>query len=141
MTFEHRVTARFFEIDRAGVLFFGRVFEYCHAAFEELVAARLGSVDGFFRGAPWALPVVHAEADFVRAVRLGERLRVQMLFAQAGHSSVRFVYELRGEDDTLRARVMLVHVCVDGASGAPRELPRELTAALGGAGLLVGQDS
>jgi hypothetical protein len=37
--FVHHHTARFFEIDRAGIVFFGRIFEFCHEAFEELLLA------------------------------------------------------------------------------------------------------
>ncbi|MDP6943925.1 MAG: polyprenyl synthetase family protein [Myxococcota bacterium] len=45
MSFEHRLTVRFYEVDRAGIAFFGRVFEYCHAAYEALQLERRGRFD------------------------------------------------------------------------------------------------
>src|SRR5688500_10530099 len=74
MSFHHSVTARFSEIDRAGIVFFGRYFEYCHAAFEELLARMFGDLEQSFAAGLWTMPLVHAEADFARPVRLGDRL-------------------------------------------------------------------
>ena len=78
MSFEHTLTARFFEIDRAGIVFFGRFFEYCHATFEEMLLAALPDWNGAFDHSGWGMPLVHAEADFSRPVRMGDRLRIAM---------------------------------------------------------------
>jgi len=37
--FEARFPVRFHDVDRAGIIFFAKILEYCHAAFEDLLAA------------------------------------------------------------------------------------------------------
>ena len=54
MSFEHRLIVRFYEVDRAGIAFFGRIFEYCHAAYEGLLVA-VERADLFMVGRPPAL--------------------------------------------------------------------------------------
>ncbi len=126
--FEHSATVRFHEVDRAGIAFFGRAFEYCHAAFEELLAAT--GLDHVLDGGAWRLPLVGAEADFRRPMRMGDRLRVELEVAGLDERSVTFRFTLRGEDGDVRATVRHVHAAVDADSYEPITLPRELAEGL-----------
>jgi 1,4-dihydroxy-2-naphthoyl-CoA hydrolase len=137
MHYEHVVTVRFNEVDRAGIAFFGRVFEYCHACFEETLAASGQPLLAIFEHGGYGLPLVHAEADYTRPMRLGERLLVTLRVARLGGRSITFAYEVRGaQDKDLRATVRLVHAFVrlDGFAGMA--VPDALRDALAGLGLL-----
>ena len=48
MSFEHQIVVRFKDVDRAGIAFFGSVFDYSHAAFEELLAVVLPDLNEAF---------------------------------------------------------------------------------------------
>jgi len=105
MPFEHDVTVRFFEVDRAGILFLGRVIEHCHATFEELLATAGHDLESHFSTSSWGMPLVHAEADFIRPMRMGDRLRVSLRVERLGGRSITFAYAISGaEDGALRAR-------------------------------------
>ncbi|MGM0578869.1 MAG: acyl-CoA thioesterase [Myxococcota bacterium] len=114
MSFEHEVTVRFHEVDRAGIAFFGRVFEYCHEAFEELLVAADDRLLAVFDTGGWGMPLVHVEADYARPMRMGDRLRVSVGVDRLGERSVTFAFRVVGaEDGALRATVRHVHACVD----------------------------
>ncbi|MBM4376894.1 MAG: acyl-CoA thioesterase, partial [Deltaproteobacteria bacterium] len=87
MPFVHRVTARFFEVDRAGILFFGRVFEMCHAAYEELLLAAEADIETLIATDGVGLPLVRSEADFVKPIRLHDRLDVSIALEKLGARS------------------------------------------------------
>jgi 4-hydroxybenzoyl-CoA thioesterase len=132
MAFEHSVTVRFAEVDSAGFVYFSRLFEYCHVAYEELVASIAGeSLGVFFSARGWGTPVVHAEADFERPIRLGERLRVSLSVSAVGERSMTVDYVINGvEDGGLRARARLVHAFIDMQSLRPIPVPADFAGAL-----------
>jgi len=137
VTFEHPHTVRFHETDRAGIIYFSRVFEYCHFAFEELLSAVFGSVEEVFARGSWGMPLVHAEADYARPCRLGDRLVIELRVEELRGRSIAFAYRVRGADDPddLRAMACFVHAFVDLASFKARAAPAELAAGLERLGL------
>ena len=124
MPFEHILTVRFHETDRAGIAFFGRVFQYAHDAFEELLAAAGTDLHAFFDDVGVGLPLVHAEADFQGPMRLGDRLRIALTCARLGRGSVTLRATLTGADDGRpRAVVTLVHAGVRLSDFTPCPVP------------------
>ena len=135
-TFERTVTARFYESDPAGIVFFSRFFEYCHLVFEEMLGEALGGIDQLLaRG--WGLPLAHAECDYQRPARVGDRLRVVMAVERVGERSLTFGYVVHAEDGAACATVKLVHVFVERPSFRAGPLPAELLASLRRLGLLA----
>ena len=138
--FVHRLVVRFHEIDRAGIAYFTRAYEYCHAAFEEMLVAALGvDLERFFSESEWMMPLVHSEADYLAPMRISDRLVVELRIERLGTSSVTFAYRVVGEDGVERARVRLVHACISRADFQKRALPESLVEGLRRLGL-VGHD-
>tara|TARA_Y100001978_G_scaffold169624_1_gene158613 strand:+ start:731 stop:1186 length:456 start_codon:yes stop_codon:yes gene_type:complete len=78
-------TVRFGDTDAAGVMHFHQLLRWCHEAWEEsleLYGIEAGSVfPGCRDQERWpdvALPVVHCNANFQRAVHGGDQLRVKL---------------------------------------------------------------
>ncbi len=139
MAFTHVVTVRFNEVDRAGIAFFGRVFEWCHEAYEELFAAAGLQIRDMFEKETWAMPLVHAEADYRKPMRLGDRLAIEVRLERLGRHSITFAYTVRGEaggEADVRARARLVHAFVELAAFERREVPETVRAALARIGLI-----
>ena len=131
MSFEHRLTVRFFEVDRAGIAFFGRVFEYCHAAYEALLMDLGYPLSEVFDNEGWGMPLVHAEADFQRPMRMGEELAIQVAVGRLGKTSVTFDFTVRGAaDGHVRATARHVHACVDMTRFESLEVPERFRAAI-----------
>ena len=134
-TYEHEITVRFYEVDRAGIAFFGRVFEYCHVAYEELMID-LGLPD-VFTDEGWGMPLVHVNSNFSHPMRLGERITVALQVTACGGKSITFDFKLRGSEDGIhRAAVQHVHAFVELATLRPRPFPDSLREALTREGLI-----
>lgn len=131
MGFEHRVTARFHEVDRAGIVFFGRAFEYAHVCFEEMLHAAFGRGPALFEGLPFGLPLVHAEADYAAPIRQADRLVVRLVVDRLTARSVTFAYDIVGEDDGVhRVTVRLKHAFIELPAFVPCEAPEAFGAGL-----------
>ena len=111
---QHAVTAHFYDIDRAGIVFFATLYKYCHATFETLLQEMLGpNLEQSFAAGAWPMPLVHSEADYAHPVRLGDRIVVSLEVAHLGRTSIAFAYDLTGSDGVHRAKIKLVHAFVD----------------------------
>jgi 4-hydroxybenzoyl-CoA thioesterase len=136
--FLHELKVRVPEVDRLGMVFYGRVAEYCNAALEELFDRFWGDdrVAVFERGG-WGMTVVRLEVEYARPMRLGERLVVGIEVDRLGQKSVTLVFTVRGASDgEVRAISRQVWVVVDLQSHATRSIPEELRAGFERFGLL-----
>ncbi len=70
MPYTHAV--RFSEVDGAGIVFFSRVFEIAHAAYEAWLSEGGAPLAVVLAAADWVLPLVRAEADYHAPMRLGD---------------------------------------------------------------------
>jgi YbgC/YbaW family acyl-CoA thioester hydrolase len=112
-------------VDRSGIVYFGRFFEYCHIAYEEMLSAIFGGLEGVFGQRDWGMPLVHAEADYQRPMRLDDTLTIELSIARLGGSSVTFAYRVLGDDGEQRATAQLVHAFVDMETFKGRPAPDE----------------
>lgn len=139
MAFEHSLSVRFDEIDRAGIVYFGDVLKYCHVTYEQLMTDVVGNLEVFFATSGWGMPLVHAEADYSRPNKLGDRLAVSLEVERLGATSVTFAYTVRcGEE--LRATAKLVHAFVDMGGFKAIRAPEAFVEGLRRLGLLPEQD-
>lgn len=130
MPFEHRVRVKFQDVDAGGIVFFGRFFEYAHAAFEEWMrAAGLAIADVLGRG-DVGVPLAHAEADFHAPTRYDEELAIAVEVARLGATSLSCVFRIATPGGAPRATVRTTHVCVDRKAFRAVAWPEEMRAAL-----------
>jgi acyl-CoA thioesterase FadM len=96
VSFAHTTPVRFQDVDGAGVLFFGRIYDYLHVAYEEFWVS--GGVDRayFFTGAPWIVPIAHSEADYKAPIRHGETITVTIEVVKVGRASFELRYDVTG---------------------------------------------
>lgn len=119
----HRLRPTFYQADPAGVLFYGRVFELFHQAFAAFIVAAGVPYETHFAIRDYAMPVVHAEADYRRPIRPGEELDVRVTLRRLGESSIGLGYEIVDAAGEVRATGTEVHVAVDAATFRKRPLP------------------
>jgi len=125
MAFEHQTTVLFSQVDAVGIAFFGRAFEMCHEVLEAMLAAGGMPLHAILDGGEWAMPLVHASADFKRPMKLGDRITIHMELAEMSGGSLTFAYALLGESGDLRANVKLVHAFIDRKRFKGRRAPKE----------------
>jgi YbgC/YbaW family acyl-CoA thioester hydrolase len=126
MSFRATLQVRFQDVDAGGVLFFGRIFDYLHAAYEELVASSGVDRARYFAGAEYLVPIAHAEADYRSPIRHGERVEVAIDVARVGRASFQLRYRVLGPGGDLRVEAATVHAFVDRATMRPIAIPEPL---------------
>jgi len=123
VAFEYRTRVRFADVDHAGVVYFSRIYEYCHAAFEEMLRAADLPLEGLLGKVGWGMPLVHSEADYHRPLRLGEEITIEVAVSERTERRVSFAFRVLDEEGQMRARAKHVHACVGMADFRPRALP------------------
>jgi YbgC/YbaW family acyl-CoA thioester hydrolase len=117
---------RFQDIDAGGVLFFGRIYDYCHQAYEEFWGSEGIDRAHFFAGAEYLVPIAHSEADYRRPIRHGERIEVRIDVTRVGRASFTLRYHVTGAEGDVRVEASTVHAFVDRQAMRPIPIPESL---------------
>jgi 1,4-dihydroxy-2-naphthoyl-CoA hydrolase len=128
VSFRTTLPARFQDVDAAGVLFFGRIFDYTHMAYEELIATSGFDRVRYFSGGEFLVPIAHAKADYRKPILHGERVTITIDVTRVGRASVTLRYTVTGPggEEDLRASVLTVHAFVERATMKPISIPEPL---------------
>ena len=125
-------TVRITHTDAAGVVYFARVLDLAHIAYEEAMDAVGHPLAAVIAEGRHGYPIVHAEADYRRPMRLGDRLSIAVEVAEVTQRSFRLAYEVSvlGEQTAVAANASTVHASIDARTGRAADLPEALTEAL-----------
>jgi 4-hydroxybenzoyl-CoA thioesterase len=115
MRYTTSLLVRFGDIDHAGIVYYPRFFNYVHMAFEDLFREGLGlPFDEVIDGRGIGFPIVHAESDFMKPLKYGDRFRVEVYLIHAGRTSLTFGFDMiREEGNILSARVRITNTTID----------------------------
>lgn len=122
--FTTKVKIYFYDADPAGIIFYASIFKYVHAAYEDFLRS-LSTERNFFFDQDYILPIMHAEADFIKPIKVGDELVVELVISMLKKSSFEVTYRFyRNKEFTALAKT--VHVCVFKEKFEKIELPNEL---------------
>jgi YbgC/YbaW family acyl-CoA thioester hydrolase len=131
MSFAIAFPIRFQDVDAGGVLFFGRIYDYCHQAYEEFWGSEGIDRAHFFAGAEYLVPIAHSEADYRLPIRYGERIQIRVDVTRVGRASFTLRYHVTGRDpNDLRVEASTAHAFVNRATMKPIPIPEPLRAIL-----------
>lgn len=135
--FDYCRTIRFHETDAAGVVYFANVITLCHEAYEAALMAEGFNLALFFSAAgDVAVPIVHAQTDFYRPMRCGDRIKIRLVPKQLNDTSFEISYTLYPYSEDLPddpqltraiAQALTRHVCIQPATQKKQALPGEIT--------------
>ena len=130
MAYTQRIDVRFADVDFARVVYFPRLFDYCHRTFEDFFSAEVGLPYARMLGErKVGFPVRHAEADFRAPLRFGDVCRVVMEVAALGDRSLTCRYRLMlGETDRLCAEARITQVTIQMDTFTAQPMPEDLRA-------------
>lgn len=122
-------TIRFQDVDAAGIIFYPRLFEYCHDTLVAFFAAAGAPLHENLRAPTWLAPIRHAEADYFKPLRFGDPVEVAIVAAVLADSEVSLGFRIaRTDKDEVCAVAQSVHTFVDPATFQRRALPEPLRA-------------
>jgi YbgC/YbaW family acyl-CoA thioester hydrolase len=128
--FVHEVPVRFHDIDFAGVVFFARIFYYAHDANEAWLRSLGCHLEVPVAERGFALPFVHAEADYHEPIRGGQTIKVEVEPIAVGKTSYTLRSRLFAASGTCCATVTTVQVSADPVTRRPQPLPEQLRKAI-----------
>ena len=115
MTFNYLRRIYLADTDAAGVVYFARGLEICHQAYEDSLAETGISLNQTIREGKTALPIVHAEIDFLRPIFLGDEIRVSFTASLVNNSEFAIAYQITpvGNLEQILVKAQTKHVCID----------------------------
>jgi 4-hydroxybenzoyl-CoA thioesterase len=130
MAFTYRFPVRFEDVDYARIVYYPRLFQYCHWTFENFFAQEAGATYAdVLMKRKVGFPTVHAKADFLSPLRFGDECRAVMQTARLGSKAITNVYHLHaGESKSPAAEVEIVTVAINMDTFEPIELPEDFRA-------------
>lgn len=128
MAFSHLRTVRFADTDAAGVVFFANYLAICHEAYEESLAVAGVPLGEFFRATGVVVPIARSEAEYLRPLGPGDKLRISVAPEPLSENSFAVRYEIfkAGTVEKLAARVRTEHIAISAAQRTRVPLPPDL---------------
>jgi 4-hydroxybenzoyl-CoA thioesterase len=128
MPYKTRLTVRFGDVDKAGIVYFPRIFHYMHIAQEEFFAEYVGvPYHQLIEQEGIGFPTVSDATDFVGVIRYGDVLEITVFISRLGDSSATFEFRLhRQATGELLARAAQVKVAVHMATWQKIPIPDRL---------------
>lgn len=129
-SFDYAFTVRLHDIDGAGIVFFARIQQLAHDAYEALLASLGHSIAGYIVEGKYIIPIGSVEADYKRPLRQGETIAARVSIMEMSGSSYRVRIQLWGPAEDLRAEIRMRCVAVLRATMRPTAIPPDLRQAL-----------
>jgi len=122
-SFVTQLQVRFGDVDPAGIVYFPKIYEYIHEAFEELWDVHVGKRYYYLIGEEeLGFPLVHSEVDFKHPLHFGDRPTVRVTCVKIGRSSLGLRYRIM-LDELLCVEAQMTVVCVELESLESVEIP------------------
>ena len=115
MAYRTTLAVRFGDVDKAGIVYYPRIFHYLHVAQEDFFAAYIGiPYHRLIEEERLGFPTVSDATDFIKVIRYGDVLEIAVWISRVGLSSVTFEFRVyRQGSDELLARSSQVKVAVN----------------------------
>jgi acyl-CoA thioesterase FadM len=132
--FKLEMPVRFQDVDAAGIIFYPRALELCHDAYVSFMDRAGLPLHEVLRG-PWLAPVRHAEADYLKPLRFGDRVEVALVAAHLetmpNPTEVTLGFRIaRIADGEVAILCQTIHTFVERKTFARTAVPDELQKAL-----------
>ena len=116
------------DTDAAGVVYFAKGMEMCHEAYEESLAAAGVSIEQMLRMGKLALPITHAEINFFRPLKCGDRLNIQLTAKIINSSEFAIAYDISQVGNLTKTLVKATtrHVCINPLARVRTDLPASI---------------
>jgi YbgC/YbaW family acyl-CoA thioester hydrolase len=119
----------FYDCDPAGILFYGRVYELCHSAYEELISSfRLE--ENYWENDKYAVPILKSEAHYHKPIKYGETISVEIKVSKLKSSSFELEYKIKNEAGEKCTVVKTVHIFVDRPTWKKKVIKKNIMACL-----------
>lgn len=124
--FVHHSQIRIFHTDAAGVIFYGSLFPIFQEAFEQYLESMGSSASDYINHPQYLMPIVHAEADYKKPLRAGDKISIAVETQSIGTTSATIGFVLRNETMEIAATGRIVVVAIEKKSWTKVPFPDTL---------------
>ncbi len=124
---EYRI--KFGQCDPGGIMYFAELFNMAHWIYEDFLQESLPDIN-YFEHETLAIPLIHAEADYFKPLKLHQKVVLKMEVAEIKTTSFTLITNFSDNSDSEAAKVKTVHVCVNKENFEKTKIPDELRALL-----------
>jgi 1,4-dihydroxy-2-naphthoyl-CoA hydrolase len=117
---------RLFHTDAANLIFFSRIFDIAYECYEEFLEKSGFGVKKIIDDNEINMPVVHAEADYIKPLRIGDKIEIKMSLNSSSKSSFILDFALFNESGEEAAKVEIISVVIAAKSGKSIKIPEKL---------------
>ena len=110
--FTHKTKINFYDCDPAGILFYGRVFELCHQAYEAMIDG-FDLEEDYWNNPEYIVPVLNAESHYRKPMKYGEIISIELKVSTLKSSSFELTYAFVNETSEICCEAKTVHVFAD----------------------------
>jgi len=122
---KYQKTINFYDCDPAGIIFFARIFELCHSAYEDLIAS-FNLKSDYWNNEDYAVPIIHTEGEYFLPLRPGDIVTIEVSVSLLKESSFELHYTCKNALDQVTNEVKTVHIFVDKKKWAKTQIDPEV---------------
>lgn len=124
--FEYSFSVPMHHVDNAGILFFANLFIHAHETWEAFMRSIGATLPQIIKEGELLIPIVHTEADYIRPMRHGDDVTVELAINRLGRSSIKVAYEFLDVNGAQLATAETTHVFVGADTMRSIEIPQAM---------------
>jgi YbgC/YbaW family acyl-CoA thioester hydrolase len=125
----NKTKINFFDCDPAGILFYARIFQICHSAYESMISS-FSLKEDYWSNSDYSVPIISTQAKYLKPLKYGETVTIELTIAQLRNSSFELGYLCKNEKGEVCTEVKTIHVFVDKLTWKKKEINKEVRAGL-----------
>ncbi len=114
----------FSDCDPAGIIFYSRVFEYCHKTYEELISS-FNLTENYWSNQNYIVPIIKATSKYQKPLRYNDEIKIKLFTSELKNSSFELYYEIF-KDNELSVIVNTIHVFINAKTWEKIEIPTDI---------------
>jgi len=124
-TFTVKRRINFYDCDPAGIIFFSRVFDFAHSAYEQIIQS-IEKEEDYWNNNKYVVPIIKSESTYIKPMKYGDEITINVKVSELRTSSFELSYNIVNIDEELLCSVKTVHVFVDKKSWEKMEMPKNI---------------
>jgi O-succinylbenzoic acid--CoA ligase len=124
--YTYSTTIRLHDTDAAAVIYFASLFRIMHDSFEDFLDQSGLPIQSIISGKQFAMPIVHAEANYLAPIKLGDQIDIQLSLKNRGQHSFTIQYTMLNDSGKRVATGSTTHVTINVIKGNKIALPDEI---------------
>jgi 1,4-dihydroxy-2-naphthoyl-CoA hydrolase len=127
--YKNQTVVRLHHTDAAGIIYFTSIFVLAHECYESFLEQG-SSIRAILDDGEYLIPIVHAEADYKKPLKVSDKVSIEMSLSKMSKSSFELSYTFFNESTEIAATAKTVHVVIGRSTQRGVEIPQFLKTTL-----------